>query len=281
GFVPVSSYTPPNSWESFLLGLNGAVLGTANLGRDWRPVLTMEAGAAVTTGAGVAIEPRARLWTVGDVVGYLDFDYARTSVRKELSAPPALDFDTVEIGFSRTRLLTLQNTGDTVLRVTAVELVPVVAAAGEYEVLNPPTLSAELQPNATMTLRIRFAPGQEGERTAAVRVVSTASNSPTQTLLKGVGRRPVSVAELGPAVSVTVLPVPDASLVVEVRTSEACWVELIISDLVGRRLLHQRLWVPAGGARWKLPFLPRCPGIYLWRAQIRNQTQGGAFVLGP
>jgi photosystem II stability/assembly factor-like uncharacterized protein len=74
GFLPVYGYAPPNSWEIVLLGINGAVLATADLGQNWRPVLTLETGGIMTTGAGGAgCTARARLWNVGTVVGYLDF----------------------------------------------------------------------------------------------------------------------------------------------------------------------------------------------------------------
>lgn len=281
GFLPVAAYVPPNSWEIVLLGINGAVLATANLGRDWRPVLTMETGATVTTGAGVAIEPRARLWSVGGVVGYLDFDYARTNVRKELSAPPRLDFDTVDLGFSRTRLLTLQNTGDTTLRITALELLPISAASGEYELLNPPALPLELQPNGTVTVRLRFTPQQQGERTASLRVVSTADNSPAQVLLWGVGRQSTAVQEGSRILAVRLMPLSGGMLGLELQAAEPRWVELHVSDLLGRLLLQLRQYVPAGITRLPLPLEGAAAGVYLWRLQAGEERYSGTLIREP
>ncbi len=277
GIVPVYGYAPPNSWEIFLLGVNGAVVGTANLGRDWRPVLTLETGAQIATGAGVALEPRARLWTVGTVVGYLDFDYARTNVRKELTAPPVVEFDSVDVGFSRTRLLTLQNTGDTVLQLTNIELVPGTAATGEYELLNPPTLPLELPPNATLTLRIRFTPAQSGERTAALRVLSTAANSPTQVLLRGIGRQISSVAGWAHELSVRFSVVDGAGLVADISMLQPQWVELEVFDLLGRRLFWSHIWASAGILRHSLGRVP--PGVYLWRVRTQGSRHSGSVVV--
>ncbi len=274
GFVPVAAYAPPNSWELFLLGINGAVLGTANLGRDWRPVLTMETGALMTTGAGVAIEPRARLWTVGGVVGYLDFDYARTNVRKELSVPSVLSFDTVDVGFARTRLLTLQNTGDTVLSLTALELLPGTASAGEYELLNPPTLPLELQPNATVTLRVRFSPAQQGERTAALRIVSTAANSPATVLLRGVGRQ-TSSAEDGGGDAVRLFWRSDGTVVAELALAEPQWAELELYDLLGRLQTRMQHRAPAGQSVLLVPLQETAVGVFLWRLRIGESVQTG------
>lgn len=276
GIVPVYGYAPPNSWEIFVLGLNGAVLGSTNLGRDWRPVLTMETGAWMTTGAGVPIEPRARLWTVGGVVGYLDFDYARTNVRKELSAPPVVEFDSVDVGFSRTRLLTLQNTGDTVLQLTSIELTPVTAAAGEYELVNPPTLPTELPPNGTLTLGIRFTPTQLGERTAWARVLSTASNSPTQTLLRGVGRQASSVAGEPGKFSVR-FAASDGGLVADIYTLQPCWLELEVYDLLGRRLIATGSWIASGASRRALGRI--AGGVYLWRVRTQGVVSSGTVVV--
>lgn len=268
GFVPVYGFAPPNSWDIILLGINGAVLASSDLGRAWRPVLTMETGATITTGAGTTVEPRARLWTVGGVVGYLDFLYARTNVRKELTVPPQVNFDTVDIGFSRTRLLTLQNTGDTAVRITALELLAGTALPGEYQLLTPPTLPLELPPAGTLTLRIRFTPAQVGERTAYLRVTSTATGSPAQTLLTGVGRQGTAVAEFEDGAVVHFRPSPGGRLELEVRAESAREFELVLCDLLGREQLRQRLWVPAGYSVWVIP-LPAA-GMYLW--QLREQA---------
>jgi hypothetical protein len=279
GFVPVYGFAPPNSWEIVLLGINGAVMASADLGRNWRPVLTMETGALMTTGAGTAIEPRARLWTVGGVVGFLDFLYARTNVRRELSVPAQLDFDTVNIGFSRTRLLTLQNTGDTAVRVLSLELLPGTASAGEYELVNPPTLPLELQPAGALTLRIRFAPVQTGTRTAYLRVTSTASGSPAQTLLTGVGRQASAVAEFDDGTSIDFRWLPVGELEVEVHASRAHRFELVLFDLLGREQLRQQLWVPPGRSVWTIS-LPGA-GVYLWQLREGLRVRRGTVLCSP
>lgn len=281
GIVPVYGYSPPNSWELFLLSVNGAVVGTANLGRDWRPVLTMETGAVMTTGAGVTLTPRARLWTVGGVVGYLDFDYSRTNVRKELSAPPRVEFDTVELGFSRTRLLTLQNTGDTTLRITAIELLPITATAGEYEILNAPTLPAELQPNATLTLRVRFTPASNGERTAIVRIVSTATNSPADVLLHGVGQGGSAIAEFGNLLTARWISSPGVGFTVEVHAAEPCPISVEVRDLLGRLLMWTSVQVSAGTSYVSLPCQGCAGGVYLWRVQAYGRMQSGTVLYLP
>lgn len=279
GFVPVYGFAPPNSWEIVLLGINGAVMASADLGQNWRPVLTMETGALITTGAGTAIEPRARLWTVGGVVGFLDFLYARTNVRKELSVPAQLDFDTVDVGFSRTRLLTLQNTGDTAVRVLSLDLLPGTAAAGEYELLSPPTLPLELQPGGTFTLRIRFTPVQTGTRTAYLRVTSTAAGSPAQTLLTGVGRQGSAVAEFDDGTSVDFRWLPAGGLEVEIRAGRAHQFELALFDLLGREQLRHQLWVPPGRSVWTIP-LP-VAGVYLWQLREGLRVRRGTVLCSP
>ncbi len=279
GFVPVYGFAPPNSWDIVLLGLNGAVLATSDVGRTWRPVLTLETGALMTTGAGTAVEPRARLWTVGGVIGYLDFPYARTNVRKELSAPAQLDFDTVDIGFSRTRLLTLQNTGDTAVAITALELLPGTAREGEFELLNAPALPVELQPNGTLTLRIRFSPAQQGQRTASLRVASTATGSPLQTLLVGVGRQGSAVAEFGQEMAVRFRALPGAVLEMVVTSGSAQPLELVLYDVLGRESARRYLWISEGQSSWQLP-VPAA-GVYLWELRVGGSVRRGIVLCSP
>lgn len=280
GFLPVYGYAPPNSWEIVLLGINGAVLATADLGQNWRPVLTLETGGIMTTGAGVPVAPRARLWNVGTVVGYLDFAYARTNVRKELTAPPSLDFDTVQLGFTRTRLLALQNTGDTAVVVQQVELQPIAAQEGEFSLVNPPTLPQVLQPGATLTLRVRFEPRDTAERTVQLRALSTATNSPTVVLLRGRGVGPSAIASGDGRVAVHAV-VEDGVLQLRLRLPEAGWVQLELYNLLGERLLSEQRWGSAGEQRWTFPGLRLSPGVYLWQLRWGGEYRRGQLLVAP
>jgi Abnormal spindle-like microcephaly-assoc'd, ASPM-SPD-2-Hydin/Matrixin len=87
------------------------------------------------------------------------------------SSATTLQGGSVRVGRSVTMSpLTISNSGDAPMRVTAIRLTG--ANAGDYSIANGPTLPVTLQPGASLPLTIRFTPRGTGARTAALEIVA-------------------------------------------------------------------------------------------------------------
>jgi hypothetical protein len=98
-------------------------------------------------------------------------------------SPTSLDFGIVFLGQSATQTVTMTNTGNSSVSVTAAN----VTGAG-YSITPPLALPATLGPGQSQNFTLQFAPSASGVAAGSVSLVSNASNSPTAVALTGTGQ---------------------------------------------------------------------------------------------
>ncbi|HSH16963.1 MAG TPA: choice-of-anchor D domain-containing protein, partial [Verrucomicrobiae bacterium] len=104
------------------------------------------------------------------------------AVRTLNANPTNVDFGNVAVGSNSSQAVTLTNTGNADVTITAAN----VTGAGFS--INPPlTLPLTLTPNQTRNFTVRFAPAATGAVAGSVSLVSNATNSPTTVALAGNG----------------------------------------------------------------------------------------------
>lgn len=142
-----------------------------------------------------------------------------------VASAEVLDFDTVVLGEHRELPLTLTNPGPLPLQIDEVRLAP--STHGAFTVLDPPQTPVRLDTGQSLQLGVRFEPINEGlhELFMAVAYSGRYQRDTLRLLLRGVGKQPVSVAELqAAAVRIVLAPMPATEAVVityEVPETEA------------------------------------------------------------
>ena len=88
--------------------------------------------------------------------------------------PSSLSFGSVSVGSSGTKQITLSNTGNAAVQITS------IAAAGTGFSVNGLTVPYTLNPSATTTLNVIFAPTTGGSVSGNITVISDANGSPLE-----------------------------------------------------------------------------------------------------
>ncbi|KAA1418791.1 choice-of-anchor D domain-containing protein [Nocardioides humilatus] len=103
--------------------------------------------------------------------------------------PSSLSFAPTLVGDeSATQTVTLRNSGSASLQITSADLTGV--APGEFVETNDGCTGASLPPNATCTVSVAFRPTSTGAKSAQLRFVDNAPNSPQNIALSGTGTLP-------------------------------------------------------------------------------------------
>ena len=105
-------------------------------------------------------------------------------------APPKVDFGSLRVGkTSAPRTVTITNTGNDALKVTAISLLG--ANAADFALANLPMLPSTIAPNANATFEVSFSPLAVGARSGVVVVQSDDPNQSSVTVkLTGEGTQP-------------------------------------------------------------------------------------------
>lgn len=105
-----------------------------------------------------------------------------TGVQAALTVTPAsVSFGSVTVGSPNTQTLQLKNTGTGVLTITQ------LSVTGSGYSTSAVTLPLSLNPGATSTFNVQFAPQSAGSATGSISLVSNAPTSPTSVALSGTG----------------------------------------------------------------------------------------------
>ncbi len=192
---PIHFYTSPIAGRIFMLCSNGEIFSTKSNGATWEPVLSMYHGA---TDIGAAVDypvSKMRFWDIGQSIGFLDFTYIPANIVKtiELISDTIINFDTVTVNKFRLRAATIKNTGNVPIKITPSVVPDAGIGADEF------TISAfnndTVEPDKTLSVRVKFIPAQPGQRTAVLKINSDAEPNEISVNLIGVGQEPVSVSE--------------------------------------------------------------------------------------
>ena len=115
--------------------------------------------------------------------------YANRKSRQLAVAPASVDFGSVTVGTSSTQIITVTNTGDWFINISA------ATVAGSGFSLNRPALPLSLQPGQSASFSVTFLPSALGAAMGSLSLSSNAQNSSTTISLSGTGAQPlISVA---------------------------------------------------------------------------------------
>jgi len=189
GYFPVYLFTPDNSNLMYVLCAGGEIFGTSNLGETWEPVLNEYTG-QVDAGAEIVVNnSMVRLWQVGLGISYLDFSLVPNQVRKEiqLTSENILDYDTVNIGSNKLKYVTVKNTGNVPVSLTAKIDTSAGAFADEFKFFG--SVPESLAPSEEVMIRVRFAPKSPGLRRGKLIIESDAEPFKFEVDLVGIGKQ--------------------------------------------------------------------------------------------
>lgn len=192
---PLALYAPPNARVAFMICAGTQVLGTADSGATWEPVLTGNGGSA-RAAAGTTSGPAATLLMAGATIASLRVSIADSRPLLRLTPSDTLDFGTVRLDSTSERTLELANLGGAALVIDSVHLEPITATDGEFAALLTAPLS--INPSSSRAITLRFSPRSSGERRARLVLWTNASPSEYALILRGTGVQPSSVPQMLP-----------------------------------------------------------------------------------
>jgi hypothetical protein len=165
-----------------LVGTNGEVFGSDNLGTDWQPVLSKPPGEVVTgvaRDAGITV-----LATIGKGIGILAYYYSGPNGSKILTAASdTMDFGALQSSQNRLRSVRLENSGESDVTVDSVTItLEGTTPAEAFRVINSPTV---VNAGSSASLSIRMYATDTGSYRAIAKVYSNAQGSPLQVTMVG------------------------------------------------------------------------------------------------
>ncbi len=283
GWTPVTAYSPPETGKIILLGLEGIVMSTDNLGRSFTPVLTSQ-GPIKYCGAGINEDFKVRLYSSGVEVSYLEFNVEPFNPERKLEITTALvmNYDTLDIGSSRTKPVTMKNTGNVPVNINSIEIIP-GANTGEKEFsigfIKPDMVDVDAEENVL----IRFRPETEGLKEAELRITTDADTPVKSVQLVGLALDPSSVFEkvtpAGLEIS-EVMPNPAGTgSRIRIESDMARQLEIYIYNSVGLRIGEVFAGAVSGQREILIPAAELSPGAYYLIIKTNNGNYFRRFTI--
>lgn len=187
GMVPVYLYAIPGTRIIVAQLNNGSVMATEDLGVSWYPVLSKEQ-LSVQIGGGFTNGENVRLWGAGLNVGYLDFKFTPTDVKRTLSLTTtnSVDYGVMQLNNGKNERITVENAGNVSLNINSVEIIP-DEGVGEDEFKIMFGMLSTLGVGKTTSATVRFRPVSEGIKTAKLKIISDAEPNEIIVELRGEG----------------------------------------------------------------------------------------------
>jgi hypothetical protein len=189
GYWPVHLFYPDNSSMIYVLCSFGEVLGTSDLGTTWNPALTEKEGKMMVGWHVNLNENRARLWEVGNAIGFLDFGYIPINANRdlELVSGNTLVFDSTAIGSTNIDNVEIRNNGNIDVNLFSMMFnYPAGVDPSEFTFFGSPP--SYITPDQLKKIKLRFTPVKAGERTAGLYIKSDGNPDEFSITLKGVGK---------------------------------------------------------------------------------------------
>jgi hypothetical protein len=249
---------------------------TTDSGKTFQPLLT-ENGLSATTGFGLTSgTSTVTLYILGKTIGVLKFPFVGgTAGTAELSADAEVRWDTVNIGSTLSKNVTIRNTGTAALSVSSAVITPGSGStAGEFSISGT---VAPLLPGESGTYSVAFAPSAEGSRTATMTVTS---NGGTKSIaLVGIGKTFInSVDESSELAAARVFPMPSrGSLTIECASLPDGVYDVELLGMTGRRVYSHR--VEAHAAQMSITPDQLAPGLYAVRILSSGKILATTFFV--
>lgn len=167
GAMPVGVFNIKNSKGLYVVCSGGQVYTTTDNGASWNAVLSLYHG-TVQLGTGYAYQSnRARAWNLSESAGYLDFAFDPVNVKKEVQLVTSdnEDYDTVKVGSSKSKIISIKNTGNIELNFKNFCFDPGKNTDSiEFRIFGAtPNL---INPEEVINIRVRFVPETPGTKAA-------------------------------------------------------------------------------------------------------------------
>lgn len=188
--LPVALYAPLRSRFLFAICSGSQVLRSADSAATWQPILTGNGGSA-TAAFGTTSGQNATLYMAGQTIASLRVSIAQEGPILRSTPSDTLDFGTVRLDSSATRILTISNTGQSVLSITGATIDTLTASPDEFQLETALPLS--IGASSSQTLTIRFQPRTAGERRSLLRLQTNATPGEHAIILRGIAMTASSV----------------------------------------------------------------------------------------
>ncbi len=233
---PIYFFTNPKAGRIYMLCSAGQIYDTKDNGATWNPVLSKYHGNSVI-GAAVDVPiSKMRMWDIGNSISYLDFTYLpKNPIRKiELISATTIKFDTTIFGRFELGAATIENKGNVPARLTQ-EIVPDAGVSSdEFKFYG--TLRDVVEPENTVSIRVKFKPEKEGQRTAVLNISSDAEPHSIKINLIGYGKKPASVENTDELPADIILSPNPAHSLITVSAHQFIFTKCYIVDMQGQRL---------------------------------------------
>jgi subtilisin family serine protease len=233
---PIYFFTNPKAGSIYMLCSGGQVYGTKTNGATWEPVLTQYHGNSNIGAAADVPVSKMRMWDIGQSFSHLDFSYIPKDIIKriELISSETINFDSATVGKFRLGAATIENTGNVPVHLDP-EILP-DAGVNQDEFVIYGFNNDIVDPEQTISIRLKFTPEKTGQRTAVLRINSDAEPNPIDVNLIGFGREPVSVDNIAELPESIVLSPNPATTVINISGHPYTFEAISIVDLQGRTI---------------------------------------------
>lgn len=280
--TPVHLFSPNDAKMIYVQCQNGEVYGTSDNGVSWTSVLTEERGVVKIADVASLGNYKARLWNVGDQIGYVDFTYPPANETKTIAVDVAeINYDTIQITKKKAKFAVVTNTGNTSLSIDSVYIVPVNAEVSEFIVTSD--IPETIENSEKSTLSIRFTPAKLGLRTATLFIKTDATPNLIQVNLVGYGSETISVIDdiNSNLIIHQVTPNPCSEVLnISLLSPESGIANIIITDLLGNSLISfPNFNINLGNNIVSLPVSKLSSGVYFYNIQFNNMIIKDKFII--
>ncbi|RMF35028.1 MAG: choice-of-anchor D domain-containing protein, partial [Chlorobiota bacterium] len=262
--LPVALYAPLRSRFLFAICSGSQVLRSADSATTWQPILTGNGGSA-TAAFGTTAGQYATLTMAGQTIASLRVSIAQEGPILRTTPSDTLDFGTVRLDSSVTRLLTISNAGQSVLSIIGASIDALTAGTDEFQLETALPLS--IGASSSQTLTLRFRPRTAGERRAILRLQTNATPSEHPLILRGIATTPSSVPS-GEQPAACALIQLGQELAVECPCADAGVFTLELWSLAGT----QQLSCSAVGGPLRIHTTSLPSGVYAYRLRCQDGT---------
>ncbi len=281
GMNPVYIFSPEGSKRIMVLLSGGEIYETLDLGMHWQPVLSQESsimsrGSAITEGTS-----EMRLWQAGRDLSYLDFEFMPDDPKKEISliSEPVMDYDSVEVGKNKSLEVVYQNTGNVSIEANY-EFQYTNSDESEFGILIPPP--NDVKPGKEITIKVRFAPKEEGERDAKLIIRSDAIPAKIEIELTGKGYTVInSVEEAEIVKNISINPNPaSGEISIDYTALEPGQINIGIYDLAGIKageIFNGNISGNSGTITYNVSALPQ--GVYFLIIELDGTKHAKKFTI--
>lgn len=167
GALPVGFFNINASRGLYVVCSGGQVYSTSDNGATWDAVLSQYHG-TVQLGTGYAYRSnRTKAWNLSESAGYLDFVFDPLNVKKEVQLVTSAneDYDTVKVNNSKSKTISIKNTGNIELNFREFKFNPGANTdSNEFRIFG--ATPNVINPGEVINIRVRFVPETPGEKSA-------------------------------------------------------------------------------------------------------------------